>query len=107
MLHEPPGVPLRSIAIAHIDNSWSYPGNGDYRGLLVETDLSSEAFARGTEVESWITEAQNVAANVSEPLISIGEQCNKPHACGFKSYCVNQRPIVSRCQRPNLSSCSG
>ncbi len=21
--------------------------------------------------------------------------------------CVNQRPIVSRCQRPNFSSCSG
>ena len=88
------GVPLRSIAIAHIDTSWSYPGNGDYRGLLVETDLSSEAFARGTEVESWITEAQNVAANVSEPLISIGEQCNKPHACGFKSYCSQSAQTV-------------
>ena len=28
------GVPLQSIALAHIDNLWTYPGNGDYRGLL-------------------------------------------------------------------------
>lgn len=88
------GVPLQSIAVAHIDNSWIYPGNGDYRGLLVESNLTSEAFARGTEVESWITGAQNVAANISEPLIRIGEQCNKPHACGFMSYCSRSAPTV-------------
>ena len=26
---------------------------------------------------------------------------------GYKRQRVNQRPIVSRCQRPNFSSCSG
>lgn len=88
------GVPLQSIAVAHIDNSWSYPGNGDHRGLLVESDLTSEAFARSTEVESWIAGARDVAAKISEPPIRLGEQCNKPHACGFMSYCSQSTPTV-------------
>jgi CRISPR/Cas system-associated exonuclease Cas4 (RecB family) len=81
------GLPLQSIAVAHIDNTWIYRGNGDYRGLLVESDLTSEAFARGVEVESWIEGAQEIAASMSEPPTSIGEQCNKPHACAFQSFC--------------------
>jgi hypothetical protein len=81
------GVPLQSIAVAHIDSTWIYQGNGDYRGVLVESDLTSEAFARGVEVESWIAGAQDVAASISEPLTRIGGQCNSPHACSFQTYC--------------------
>ena len=40
------GVPLEAIALAHIDSSWIYPGNEDYRGLLKENDLTAEAFSR-------------------------------------------------------------
>lgn len=81
------GVPLHSMAVAHIDSSWIYPGNGDYRGLLVEFDLSTETFERGVEVESWIAGAQDVAASISEPLTRIGGQCNSPHVCSFQTYC--------------------
>ncbi|KAK0359626.1 hypothetical protein LTR94_030566, partial [Friedmanniomyces endolithicus] len=44
------GVALEGIALAHIDSSWVYPGGGDYRGLLVEEDLTQEAFGRADEV---------------------------------------------------------
>lgn len=81
------GVPLQSIAVAHIDNSWIYPGNGDYRGLLVELDLTSEAFEREVEVESWIAGAQEIADSTSEPLTRTGGQCNTPYACSFRTYC--------------------
>ena len=40
------GVPLASVTLAHINSSWVYPGEGDYRGLLEENDLTAEAFAR-------------------------------------------------------------
>ncbi len=33
------GLKLKALAIAHIDSSWIYPGGGDYRGLLVESDV--------------------------------------------------------------------
>jgi hypothetical protein len=86
------GVPLTAIALAHVDGQWVYPGNGDYRGLLVENDLTQEAFARGKEVRSWIAGAQTVAAKRKEPRIGTGKQCEKPYACGFFAYCQGQEP---------------
>lgn len=88
------GVSVKSIAVAHIDNYWTYRGNGDYRGLLVESDLTEEAFARAAEVETWIAGAQAVAACISEPEVSVGEQCNTPHACGFLNHCSQSIPTV-------------
>jgi len=48
------GVPFAGVAVAHIDSNWVYPGAGDYRGLLVEEDLTEGAFARGGEVKEWV-----------------------------------------------------
>jgi CRISPR/Cas system-associated exonuclease Cas4 (RecB family) len=45
------GVKLDSVALAHIDSQWVYPGGGDYQGLLKEVDLTDEAFGREEEVE--------------------------------------------------------
>lgn len=85
-------VPLRSIALAHIDSSWTYPGDEDYRGLLKENDLTAEAFSRTDEVKSWIAQAQSVDALPSEPEIAIGAHCDSPYACGFFDYCGRNEP---------------
>lgn len=81
------GVPLQAIALAHIDSAWVYPGGGDYSGLLVEVDLSAEAFSRSAEVQGWIKEAQSVSAMPAEPAIATGAHCDAPYACGFYGYC--------------------
>ena len=86
------GVPLQSIALAHIDNSWTYPGNDDYSGLLVEVDLTAEAFARTEEVKSWIEKAQLTSASSVEPAIETGAHCDKPYDCGFYDYCSRNDP---------------
>lgn len=86
------GVPLKAVAVAHIDNSWVYPGGKDYRGLLVEQDLSVEAFARSDDVKSWISDAQRVVAKRKEPAIKTGNQCNTPYPCAFFTYCQAQEP---------------
>lgn len=86
------GVPLTGIALANIDSSWVYPGNGDYSGLLVENDLTDEAFARGEEVRSWITEAQQIVARKREPSQPTGKHCGHPYECGFLDYCQSQEP---------------
>jgi len=66
------GVPLSSIVLAHIDSAWIYPGGGDYEGLLVEEDLTKEAFSREQEVKVWIAEAQTIAAKRKEPKLCTG-----------------------------------
>ena len=86
------GVPLASIALAHVDSSWQYRGDGDYRGLLVEHLLTREAFARGEEVHSWIEAAQRTAAESSEPDLRTGEHCTSPFVCGFLAHCRAQEP---------------
>lgn len=84
------GVSLSAIALAHIDSSWAYPGGNDYSGLLLENDLTAEAFARGDEVRGWINEAQQIVAKRKEPSITTGKQCNTPYECGFYAYCQSQ-----------------
>ncbi len=86
------GVPLASIALAHIDSDWVYPGNQDYLGLLKECDLTAEAFAREDEVREWIAAAHKIVAKKAEPKIGTGDQCSAPFACGFFEYCQSQEP---------------
>lgn len=86
------GVNLQAIALAHIDSSWVYPGNQDYRGLLKENDLSAEAFARSTEVKEWIAQACGVVEQIEEPTIAIGAHCDVPFECGFHIYCSRNEP---------------
>jgi hypothetical protein len=86
------GVSLQSIALAHIDSSWTYPGDGDYSGLLKENDLTAEALSRTEEVRAWIAQAQDVAAMASEPVMETGDHCDKPYACGFYEYCSRDQP---------------
>jgi CRISPR/Cas system-associated exonuclease Cas4 (RecB family) len=86
------GVPLVSVSLAHIDSTWVYPGNGDYQGLLVEHDLTEEAFDREDEVKTWISEAQKIAAKRKEPQRRTGKHCTSPYECGYLAYCQSQEP---------------
>jgi hypothetical protein len=88
------GIALERIAIAHIDTSWEYPGGGDYCGLLVESDLTEEAFARSDEVDAWVVEAHHTAAENSVPDIRTGHQCTSPFECGFIDFCRGMEPVV-------------
>jgi len=77
------GVPLAAIALAHIDKSWVYPGGDDYAGLLVENDLTRDAFGRSDEVRGWIARAQQVVAKKREPRMATGAQCSRPYELRF------------------------
>lgn len=87
------GVPLSAIALAHIDSSWSYPGGGNYKGLLVEQDLTEDAFSRTDEVRGWIAGAQQIISMLQAPEVKTGKQCGKPFPCGFLAHCESQEPM--------------
>lgn len=86
------GLELQSIALAHVDTTWVYQGDGNYQGLLKEVDLTQGAFSRGEEVKTWINEAQAVAEKANEPSFRTGEHCHEPFECGFLAYCQSQGP---------------
>lgn len=107
------GVPLKSVALAHIDSSWVYPGDEDYRGLLKESDLTAETAARTEEVRGWIEDAQKIVARPKEPEVDIGPQCHDPFDCPFSNYCnqgisqpdhpIDWLPRLSPSQRAQLA----
>ncbi|MGJ8641804.1 MAG: DUF2779 domain-containing protein [Luteolibacter sp.] len=88
------GIDLASASIAHIDNSFVYPGDGDYRGLLKAVDLTEEVQAQADEVATWISDAQKIAALDTEPEIETGPQCSDPFGCPFLHYCDRNKPTL-------------
>ena len=86
------GLPLAGISLAHIDNTWVYPGSDDYSGLLVEEDLTKESFARAKEVAGWVADAQAIVRRKQEPAIATGSHCKDPYACCFIDHCRGQEP---------------
>lgn len=80
------GHPPASVRVRVIDNQFIYRGDGDYRGLFRDEDLTTEATGRSSEVSGWLREQQRVLA-ANEPVVPMGEQCNTPYACEFQDYC--------------------
>lgn len=79
-------LPLTSVEIAHIDNSFVYPGGGDYQGLFHYADISAQIADMQAEIPEWIQAARETLS-ADEPRIAPGIQCNTPFACPFFSYC--------------------
>ena len=88
------GIELASASLAHVDNSFVYPGGGDYRGLLKAVDLSVEVRAKSDEVATWISEAQDIAALETEPEVDTGPHCADPFHCPFRHHCDRDKPRI-------------
>jgi len=85
-VHRESGYPLAAIALAHIDNSFVYAGDGNYDGLLLENDLSEQVFDLLPSVPLWVERARE-AISGPEPRVAVGAQCRKPYACPFLHVC--------------------
>jgi hypothetical protein len=81
------GIHITRSSVACIDNTFVYPGGGDYEGLFYLTDVTEDIVPLIGGVSGWVTEARTTLQG-DEPKISIGEQCSKPFSCPFVSYCT-------------------
>ena len=80
------GIRLTSVSLAHINNQFVYQGDGNYEGLLVEHDLTSEVKTVEPRVEDLIAAAR-VAIADGMPTIGVGVHCSKPYDCTFVNQC--------------------
>ena len=85
-VHQGSGYPLKSISLAHINNQFVYEGNGNYRGLLDEVDLTDQVRVMQTSVPVWVERAME-AVNGKVPIVPVGHQCGKPYPCPFINHC--------------------
>ncbi len=84
---ESAGIKLSSISLAHVDNQFVYQGDGDYKGLLYEVDLTDDARSRRDEVAGWLDDAQTVVKMTAEPEVETGDHCSQPYDCPFIGHC--------------------
>ncbi|MHB8472332.1 MAG: DUF2779 domain-containing protein [Gammaproteobacteria bacterium] len=80
------GMTLAAVEIAHIDNSFVYPGGNNYEGLFTHVDVTKETRALAREIPAWVKGARRTLAG-KEPGIDIGDQCHAPYDCPFFGYC--------------------
>ncbi len=88
------GIRLTQVAVAHVDNSWTYPGEGQYAGLLKEEDQTAAVKALGPQVTQWLSDAHRIAKLPSAPAKSTGDHCADPYECGFLAHCSASEPQV-------------
>jgi len=85
-----------TVALAHLDNTFVYRGDGDYRGLLAEEDLTEQVAPLMAEVPRWLSDAQATLAG-PEPDVTIGTRCRTPYPCPFIAHCwpAVEHPLTS------------
>jgi len=85
-VHLESGYPLKRVSLAHIDSRFVYAGDGDYRGLFVEHDLTDRVFALLPEVPRWVERARD-AITGAKPAVAVGQHCTTPNECPFIGCC--------------------
>jgi len=80
------GHKLTGIALAHVDNTFVYEGDGRFDALLIESDETESTHNVLPVVPGWIAKAKE-AASGEEPFIGVGAHCYKPYECPFVSHC--------------------
>jgi hypothetical protein len=76
----------RSVALAHINNQFVYQGDGDYKGLLIEQDITAKIASMRAGVPVSLARAKKVL-DAAEPEAAIGTRCWTPYDCPFQKHC--------------------
>jgi hypothetical protein len=85
------GLDIERVELAHIDNQFVYPGDGDYRGLFAHADLTDAVLPLQEQIPMWIADAQRDLAGPM-PGIAVGPQCKDPYECEFLAFCAPEAP---------------
>lgn len=80
-------IPLSSVFVTHIDNSFVYQGGNDYRGLFFSQEVTEQVNTIQTEIPGWLNDFRHSLSG-GEPEINPGEQCYSPFECPYRSYCI-------------------
>jgi len=80
------GIDVERVELAHIDNSFVYAGDGDYRGLLHFADVTADIADLQKDASKW---AKRFKAMLRQdvPDIATGRHCSAPYDCPFSAHC--------------------
>jgi hypothetical protein len=87
-------VPVSSVFIGHVDNTFVLEHPGDYAGLMVEEDVTRAVEASLQNIAELANEHLAVMASPEVPDIAMGPQCTRPYECPFIARCTKERGEV-------------
>jgi hypothetical protein len=85
------GVPVSRSYVTHIDNGFVYQGDGQYAGLLRDTDVSAAVAPEVGKVPGWVEQFTRVLEGTM-PAVEMGGHCRDPFECPFQGHCSAGAP---------------
>ena len=85
------GRNVTRILHGHVDTSFVYRTEGDYRGLLKLVDITDEVEAQVPRIARIVEELKQVAMGPM-PAMPTGSQCFSPYECPFLAHCRATEP---------------
>lgn len=83
-------IPVTSVSIGHIDNSFVLRKAGEFEGLKVEEDVTSRVEGLLDEIANEAGQFLRVMNGHEVPDIPMGPQCTAPYACPFIARCSQE-----------------
>ena len=80
------GRTVCKVELAHVNRQFIYSTAGDYSGLLMQVDITSDVQALLPEIDCIVKTLKTVAAGAI-PSIPMGNQCTVPYSCPFMAHC--------------------
>ncbi len=87
------GVEITRATVRHIDSQFTLQAQGDYRGLLTDTDAAERVADLLPELPQTVQQAR-WTLEADEPDIAMGAHCNSPFECPFQQYCSKSAPAA-------------
>lgn len=88
------GLPVSSVYIGHVDNSFVLRRAGDYAGIAKEEDITPRVEGRLQEIADRASGQLEVMRSPMVPDIEMGPQCTSPYACPFIARCTAARASI-------------
>jgi len=83
--------PPERVCLAHIDNTFVYPGGADYAGLFAIEDITGRVQELRTQVPDWVALCRE-ALDGPCPEREVGAHCSQPFDCPFIHHCTPPQP---------------
>jgi hypothetical protein len=88
-------IGVKRAFIGHVNNEFVLKRVGDYRGLLVEQDVTRDVDDLQEGVEETAEDLQGVMRRRTAPSVEMGGQCHSPYECPFIPRCAREhRPEI-------------
>jgi len=92
------GYPLKKTYLTHLNNQFVYTSIGNYDGLFIHNDITTEIKLLQPTVQTLINEAKRILDG-NCPDIAAGDHCSQPYECPFIDHCSpadhTQYPVTS------------